>query len=539
MAVQNNQIWTGLQSLPVFDLYAQLYLQPVDPIRANYTTIPYKNLQLGTFWLTTKTSAGGTQGNLWYLANLTLPPHVEGHWIQISGGAGNIGSFLTDNAVVVLPTADQVILQGGNNITTVGSNTPGKVIFNVSGTTNHCVQIGNASGSLTSVTNGTTGQVLTAQTGGDPIWTAITTEGAITIIHTDDGNNVTPTAGVINLVGAHGLNTTGTVGPNTATVAINNSITLGDLTPIAAGSPAITVDSGDIHFTASNLAATTNQMITFGVFPHLNVISFYCDNIFLGAQAGNTTLTPGVGIFNVGIGQFSGSSITTGHQNTALGNASLQALTTGLSNSVFGYTAGAAITTGSGNMAIGDGSLAGLVTGSNNIAIGFASGSAYNGAESGNILIGAGVSGLVGESNVTKIANIRGVTTTNNNAVAVLIDSAGQLGTISSSARYKDNIQTMNGASDAIHYLRPVTFNYKEDASKRTNYGLIAEEVAQVMPNLVVYDDMDEPETVRYLDLIPMLLNEIQKQRKLVMDLISHVGVLEQDVMKLKAKKKS
>ena|SRR5690348_11789744 len=108
-----------------------------------------------------------------------------------------------------------------------------------------------------------------------------------------------------------------------------------------------------------------------------------------------------------------------------------------------------------------------------------------------------------------------------------------------SSARFKENIEPINGASEPIYYLRPVTFNYIDDEHRIKNYGLIAEEVAKVLPDLVQFDELDEPLAVNYDELPVLLLNEIQKQRKLIMDLISHVGTLEQDVMKLKAKKKS
>ncbi len=115
-----------------------------------------------------------------------------------------------------------------------------------------------------------------------------------------------------------------------------------------------------------------------------------------------------------------------------------------------------------------------------------------------------------------EIKGISGVLTGINNAVPVLIDSAGQLGTINSSRRYKEDIDDMAQASDNLLSLRPVTFRYKkafEDGDRPIQYGLIAEEVAEVFPPLVVYNEDAEPETVKYHLLATLLLNELQNQR--------------------------
>ncbi len=115
-----------------------------------------------------------------------------------------------------------------------------------------------------------------------------------------------------------------------------------------------------------------------------------------------------------------------------------------------------------------------------------------------------------------EIKGISGVMTGINNAVPVLIDSAGQLGTINSSRRYKEDIDNMARASDNLLSLRPVIFRYKkaiEDGDIPIQYGLIAEEVAEVFPALVVYNEHGEPETVKYHLLATLLLNELQKQR--------------------------
>ena len=104
-------------------------------------------------------------------------------------------------------------------------------------------------------------------------------------------------------------------------------------------------------------------------------------------------------------------------------------------------------------------------------------------------------------------------------AITVVIDSAGQLGTVSSSQRYKEDIQDMGEASASLLELRPVTFRYKKASAsgeKPIRYGLIAEEVLEVFPELVAFDEEGQPETVLYRLLAPMLLNELQKHERTI-----------------------
>jgi hypothetical protein len=124
--------------------------------------------------------------------------------------------------------------------------------------------------------------------------------------------------------------------------------------------------------------------------------------------------------------------------------------------------------------------------------------------------------GTQGTQTRTFIAGIRGVTTVNANAVPVVIDSVGQLGSISSSRRFKNEIKPMDKASDAILALKPVTFHYKSDSTGTPQFGLIAEEVAKVNPDLVVRDDKGEIYTVRYEAVNAMLLNEFLKEHRTV-----------------------
>jgi hypothetical protein len=108
------------------------------------------------------------------------------------------------------------------------------------------------------------------------------------------------------------------------------------------------------------------------------------------------------------------------------------------------------------------------------------------------------------------------VTTGNNDAVNVVIDSAGQLGTMSSSRRFKKEIKPMDEASEAILALKPVTFHYKSDKKSTPQFGLVAEEVAEVNPDLVVRDQNGEVYTVRYDAVNAMLLNEFLKEHRKV-----------------------
>jgi uncharacterized coiled-coil protein SlyX len=178
---------------------------------------------------------------------------------------------------------------------------------------------------------------------------------------------------------------------------------------------------------------------------------------------------------------------------------------------------------GDDNVAIGFSALLNN-TGSGNIALGTLAGSALTTGNS-NIVIGNLVPGVAGEANTlrigqsiftTFIAGIRGVTTVNANAIPVLIDSAGQLGTMSSSRRFKKEIQSMDKVSEAILGLKPVTFHYKSDATNTPQFGLIAEEVAQVNADLVVRDDKGDIYTVRYDAVNAMLLNEFLKEHRKV-----------------------
>jgi len=133
-------------------------------------------------------------------------------------------------------------------------------------------------------------------------------------------------------------------------------------------------------------------------------------------------------------------------------------------------------------------------------------------------------------------AGVRGVTTANNNAIPVVIDSSGQLGTVNSSRRFKEDIREMGDASRGLMRLRPVTFRYRKpfaDGSEPIQYGLIAEEVAEVYPDLVAHSADGQIETVKYQVLDAMLLNEVQRQQKQIRDLQEQIRKLERALTSL------
>jgi hypothetical protein len=241
-----------------------------------------------------------------------------------------------------------------------------------------------------------------------------------------------------------------------------------------------------------------------------------------GALSSNTT-----GSSNTGSGLGALSSNTTGTSNTAGGSGALLSNTIGGNNTGTGDSALFNNTTGSNNTADGAGALASNATGNFNIAIGSQAAISAPNGNSNSIYIGSPGSGgdhsgtiRIGAAvNQTSFfsAGIRGVTTSNNDAIPVLIDSAGQLGTISSSRRFKEDIQDMGDASSGLMHLRPVTFRYQKpfaDGSKPAQYGLIAEEVAEVYPDLVAHSADGQIETVKYQILDSMLLNEVQRLNK-------------------------
>jgi uncharacterized coiled-coil protein SlyX len=199
-------------------------------------------------------------------------------------------------------------------------------------------------------------------------------------------------------------------------------------------------------------------------------------------------------------------------RNTAVGANALNADNSGTDNCAVGFDALTSDTTGGANTAVGRGALDQNVVGNFNTAIGKDAGASATG--SGNVYIGHLVTGVAGENNHTYIRNIENTSVSGMGADIVTIDLAtGLLGHATSSRRYKEDIKPMEESSEALYRLHPVTFRYKKeiDRTQSTAFGLIAEEVAKVNPNLIVRNSQGEPESVHYEMVNAMLLNEFLK----------------------------
>jgi hypothetical protein len=282
---------------------------------------------------------------------------------------------------------------------------------------------------------------------------------------------------------------------------------------------------------SSNTTGRENTAVGWGALSNNTTGS---GNVALGAYAlhdsnsgantalGYRTLVATVAGLNTAVGSEALSLNTTGYWNVGVGASALYGNLTGIGNVAAGQEALSQLTDGSYNIAIG--LKAGeFITGSNNIAIG------NNGVsgESGAIRIGT-----EGTHTATYIAGINAAPLTSGTAVAVGITADGQLGVRASSARFKEAIKPMDKASEAILDLKPVIFRYKKQLDPKSvpQFGLVAEEVAKVDPDLVVTDKQSKPFTVRYDEVNTMLLNEFLKEHQKVQELQATVARQEEQI---------
>ena len=298
----------------------------------------------------------------------------------------------------------------------------------------------------------------------------------------------------------------------------------------AVGSEALSNNTNGIF----NTAIGRNALST-------NTNGFYNTAIGMSALFANTTA-----FYNTAVGTFALIANSTGASNTVTGSFALQNNTTGSDNTVTGAFALRSNTIGSNNTASGQASLSHNTTGSNNTAVG-QNGLRSNKTGSSNIGLGVNAGsdlttgdnnidianrGVAGESNTirigkqgtetaTFIAGISGATVPD--GVGVIVGSDGKLGTVLSSERFKDKVQPMDKASEAILALKPVTFRYKHELDPEgiPQFGLVAEEVETVNPALVARDADGKAYTVRYEAANAMLLNEFLKEHRKVQELES------------------
>ena len=298
---------------------------------------------------------------------------------------------------------------------------------------------------------------------------------------------------------------------------------------------------------SSNTTGTRHTAVGFGALQNCIAPPAFSGNTAIGAEAlfSNTT-----GNFNTAIGDSALFSNTIGVENTAIGNAALQNTTIGIDNVAVGLAALQNNTLGSSNVALGASALLNNVTGLDNQAVGrgalrFSTGNQNIaiGREAGSgvttahnvICIGANLAGA-NVNNTCYIDSIFGQTSSG--GAAVFINSNGQLGTLTSSRQFKDEIKTMDKASEALFALKPVTFRYKKeiDALGTPQFGLVAEDVANVNPHLVVRDQEGKPYSVRYEVVNAMLLNEFLKEHRKVEQLEKQVEALTAGLQRVSAR---
>jgi hypothetical protein len=316
-----------------------------------------------------------------------------------------------------------------------------------------------------------------------------TATGAFALLHNDTGNGNTAT-GLNALVS----NTNGGFNTATGDAALQNNTTGSDNTAHGAGalesntgSENTAMGSGALLFnttgngsTATGFQALLNNTVANG-------------NTAYGYQA---------------LSNNAGSAVTASF-NTAIGYRALTSQTSGVGNIALGVTAGDQITTGDENIDIGNG---GQFSDSRTIRIGQ-------------------------DQLATYIAAISGVNEGGSGILPVYINNLGRLGTQppACSRRFKHTIRPMDNASEGILALKPVAFHYKDDATNTPQFGLIAEDVAEVNPDLVMCDENGEIYTVRYEAVNAMLLNEFLKEHATVQELKKEIAALKSGLQKLTA----
>jgi hypothetical protein len=353
-----------------------------------------------------------------------------------------------------------------------------------------------------------------------------TTTGAFNTAAGSDALSHNMTGSSNTAVGFNALksNTIGLDNTASGSAALQNNITGLDNT--ASGSAAL----------LDNTTGSENTAVGFGA---LESNTSGINNTAVGSIALFSNVT---GDNNTASGLQALYSNTEGINNTANGLNALFSNTTGNDNTATGHSALQSNTEGNDNTATGHDALFNNTTGSNNIAVGHGAGSNHT---SGNNNIDIGFFGVAGESNTIRIGTQGTQTATfiagiNGAAIggggAVRVNASGQLGTAPSSARFKENIKPIDKASEAIHALKPVTFRYKQEIDPEgiPQFGLVAEEVEKVNPDLVARDPDGKVYTVRYEAVNAMLLNEFLKEHKKVEEQQASIAELKSTVAQQK-----
>ena len=445
---------------------------------------------------------------------VTLPASAQqptAYTITCSSGtackSGTIPVFTTTGGASKVDSS--IVSQSGSTISVAGS-VSAKTGFDIGGTPFAFGSVAETSAFL-----GFAGNSTTTGTGNTGIGTS-----ALSAITTGDNNTALGTSALAANTTANGSSAFGWSALAVNTGAQNQAFGTAALFSNTTGTANSAFGLGALH---ANTTANNNSAFGYGTL-YDNTTGTQNEGFGYEALFANTT---GNGNAAFGTGALyqnttGGSSTTTGG-NSAFGNFALLANTIGSGNTAFGFSALTANTSGNNNVAVGPAALAGLTTGSGNIAVGTGAGGNLNAAESNDIYIGD--SGIAGESGTIRIGYIKNISSTyiagisgktSANGSEVFVNATGQLGTVKSSLRYKHEIADMGDQSDVLMKLRPVAFYYKPelDDTQTRQYGLVAEEVAKVAPELVVFNQDGTPETVRYHFVNAMLLNEVQKQRQ-------------------------
>ncbi len=463
----------------------------------NFTATGTINLGLGTGVVYSNANVLNTIPNGTTGFVLTSTGATQPTWQAVTPGAGAVLKLKSDAGTDAFPTVGgEITIHGTGGITTTTQTNQISVNFALPGTG----LVYDSAGTLSVINNGTNGQFL-EMVAGLPAWANVSPGGVVSV--TAGANiNLTGTAAnpIINL-------NTSIRQPNTDNTGNIGSYFLG-------ASPAGVGGSRFMHA----YGPTNSGVLT---------------NTFLGSLAGNYTLSNSpndsatVG-WNTCVGVAAGNILTTGYRNTMIG-ADVSQTVTGFDNVYIGAFAN--INEGHQNVMIGNGAntTGGLISITNSIGIGFG---AFQASLNCDNAINIGAAPVIGiATNKIVIGNtahtscsIGGIfgRTVGGGSLAVLVDSSGLLGTTPSSMRYKDNIQDISNSAD-IYKLRPVEFQYKNEPQEQ-QYGLIAEEVESVYPELVVYKD-GQPETVQYHKLDALLLKEIQRLNDRISELERKLNV--------------
>jgi hypothetical protein len=344
-----------------------------------------------------------------------------------------------------------------------------------------------------------------------------------------------PDGGYPNFTTAEGTNALKNLTTGAANTAVGWFSLFGDTTAsfnTGVGAGTLLFNNGDQNTAVGVAALLSNTTGSFNTATGVSALSSNTTGVSNNAFGWGALLSNTTGSNNTAIGVRALQSNTEGVQNVAVGETALSSNIEGTYNTAIGVNALFNNATGTYNTAIGVNALFNNSSGHENTALGHSAGISVTTA-SNVIAIGTSVSGE-NVSNTCYIGNIFGVTSAV--GTAVFINSAGRLGTTTSSRRFKEEIKPMDKASETLFALQPVSFHYKKEIDPEAvpQFGLVAEDVEKVSPDLVVRDAEGKVNTVRYDQVNAMLLNEFLKEHRKVEEQQSKIEKQEATIAQLK-----